>query len=102
MTDRHPEFPAASYARTVTTVLPTSSGTSADQAVVPVASPESPFEVLHFTAVTPTLSLAVPETWMDGEDVEAIVEPGERMVSDGGVMSVGGLAGGWAGGWTGG
>ena len=58
--DRHPEFPAASYARTVTTVLPTSNGTSAVQDVGPAASPEAPFDVLHLTAVTPTLSLADP------------------------------------------
>jgi hypothetical protein len=87
----------------VTNVLPTSSGTFADQAVVPEAVPESPFEVLHFTADTPTLSLAVPEIRMDVEEVEAIVVPGETMLRDGGVVStVGGLDGGWTGGCTGG
>jgi len=79
----------------VTAVVPTNSGTFADQAVVPAASPESPFEVLHFTAVTPTLSLAVPAIRMDADVVEVMVPPGVVILSDGGVVStVGGLAGG--------
>lgn len=83
----------------MTTVLPTNSGTLADQAVVPEAIPESPFEVLHFTAVTPTLSLAVPAIRMDAEVVEVIVAPGVVILSDGGVVSTaGGLAGGCTGG----
>ena len=87
VTARHPELPAASKARTVTIFVPTSSGTLADQFAVPDASPELPTEVLQLTAVTPALSLATPLNTMLADCVETIVEPGERMVSDGGVVS---------------
>ena len=88
----------------VTTLLPTRSGTLADQLRVPEAVPEYPVELLHFTAATPTLSLAVPLTAMEAEDVATIVNPGERILSDGGVLSalVGGCTGGATGGTTGG
>jgi hypothetical protein len=71
---------------------------------VPAAVPEYPFEVVHFTTATPTLSLAVPLTAMEAEDVATIVNPGERILSDGGVLSalVGGCTGGATGGVTGG
>jgi hypothetical protein len=101
---RHEELPAPSNARMVTTLLPTRSGTLADHLPVPAAVPEYPFEVVHFTATTPTLSLAVPLTAMEAEDVATIVNPGERILSDGGVLSalVGGCTGGATGGTTGG
>ena len=88
----------------VTTLVPTRSGTLADHLAVPAAVPEYPFEVVHFTATTPTLSLAVPLTAMEAEDVATIVNPGERILSDGGVLSalVGGCTGGATGGTTGG
>ena len=44
----------------VTTLVPVNSVTTADQLVVPVAAPESPFEVDQVTLATATLSLAVP------------------------------------------
>ena len=69
------------------TLLPTSSGTLADHLLVPEAVPEYPVELVHFTAATPTLSLAVPLTAMEAEDVATIVNPGERILSDGGVVS---------------
>ena len=68
-------------------LLPTSSGTLADHLLVPEAVPEYPVELVHFTAATPTLSLAVPLTAMEAEDVATIVNPGERILSDGGVVS---------------
>jgi hypothetical protein len=109
---RHEELPAASKARMVTTLLPTSSGTLADHLLVPEAVPEYPVELVHFTAATPTLSLAVPLTAMEEEDVATMVDPGETIVSDGGVVSAlavgctggaatGGTTGGSTGGWTG-
>ena len=105
----------------VTTLLPTSSGTLADHLLVPEAVPEYPVELVHFTAATPTLSLAVPLTAMEEEDVATMVDPGETIVSDGGVVSAlavgctggattggctggaatGGTTGGSTGGWTG-
>jgi len=87
----------------VITVFPTNSGTAADHAVVPAAVPASPFEVDHLTAVTPTLSLAVPLIPSHAKDVETMLAPGEIMVREGGVVSVdGGVAGGCAGGADGG
>ena len=68
-------------------LLPVSSGTLTDQVAVPDAAPPSPNELVHFTAVTPTLSLAVPPMAMLAEEVENIVDPGDVMVSDGGVVS---------------
>ena len=67
------ELPAASYARTTTVLVPTSSGAVADQAVVPEATPESPVESDHFTDATPTLSPAVPLTTIDASEVDRIV-----------------------------
>jgi hypothetical protein len=51
----------------VITLVPTSSGIVADQLVVPDAVPDPPVDALHFTAVTPTLSLAVPLNEMVAE-----------------------------------
>jgi hypothetical protein len=67
------ELPAASYARTVTVLVPTKSGTVADQAVVPEAMPEFPVDTDHFTDATLTLSLAVPLTASDASEVDRIV-----------------------------
>ena len=72
--------------------MPTSSGTVADQLLVPEAVPESPVELVHFTAATPTLSVAVPLTAMETKDVATTVNAGETILSDGGVVS--GLVGG--------
>lgn len=60
----------------------------ADQLVVPAAVPASPFEVDQVTRVTPTLSLAVPLTAMDADEVDTIVSEGTRICKDGGVVSV--------------
>jgi len=84
----------------VTTLFPTRSGTLADQLVVPEALPAPPVEVVHFTATTPMLSLAVPLTAMEAEDVATIVNPGETILRDGGVVAV--LVGGGTGVCTGG
>jgi hypothetical protein len=71
----------------VITLVPVSSGTVAFQALVPLAIPESPVELAHLTEVTPTLSEAVPlKTRLDAV-VETIVDPGEPIVNDGGVVS---------------
>src|SRR6266699_6713084 len=67
---RHPELPAASKARIVIALLPVRSGTLTDQLAVPDAAPTSPNESVHFTAVTPTLSRAVPLMVMLAADVE--------------------------------
>lgn len=85
---RHPEFPAASYARTVTTFDPTSSGIDADQVVVPLAVPDCPTFVDQVTDVTPTLSLDVPLNAIVGADVEIEVAPGDAIVNVGDVVSV--------------
>ena len=85
---RHPEFPAASYARIVTTFEPTSNGIDADQLVVPLAVPDCPMLVDHATDVTPTLSLAVPLNAIEADDVETAVPPGDAIVKVGGVASV--------------
>src|ERR1043165_844526 len=57
--DRQPTLPAASFARIVTILSPTKRGTSAvDHAVVPVARPDAPVEVVQRTSTTPMLSFA--------------------------------------------
>ena len=83
----------------VTALVPTRSGTLADHLLVPAAVPEYPFEVVHCTDTTPTLSLAVPLTAIEAEDVATIVNPGETIFRDGGVVSP--LVGGCTGGATG-
>jgi len=72
----------------VTTLVPISSGACADQLIVPEAAPEGPVEVDHVTAVTPTLSLAVPVIEIVCPDVDTMVEPGDTTTSVGGVVSL--------------
>ena len=74
----------------ITVFDPISSGTGADQLVVPLAVPERPVFVDHVTAATPTLSLAVPLIVIMAAEVEAVAEEGEAIVSAGGVVSVDG------------
>ena len=98
----------------VTAVVPTNSGTSADQLFVPEATPEPPVEFDQCTAVTPTLSAAVPRMVIEAEDVDTMLAAGDAMRNEGGARSGppgggsdggggadGGAAGGWAGGRTG-
>lgn len=61
--------------------------------VVPAAVPDAPVELLHVTCATATLSLAVPLTTIELEEVEMVELAGETMVRDGGVVSV--LGGGF-------
>ena len=86
----------------MTVLLPISSGTSADQFAVPEAVPASPPEVVHFTEVTATLSLAAPRMVRLAAVVETMVDPGELMFRDGGVVSDPGWDGGVGGGGAGG
>lgn len=96
----------------VTAVVPTSSGTSADQLFVPEAGPEPPVELDQCTAVTPTLSDAVPLMVIEAEEVDTTLVAGDAMRNEGGERSGplwggadggGGAAGGrTAGGWFGG
>ena len=58
--ERQVEFPAESYARIVIALSPTNRGIDADHAVVPLAIPALPVDVVHFTEATATLSLDVP------------------------------------------
>ena len=55
-----PVLPAASWAVTVSTFVPSWMGTLAVQLVDPVAVPLPPALFTHVTWVTPTLSAAVP------------------------------------------
>jgi hypothetical protein len=68
---------------------PVNSGTEALQAVAPVAVPEPPKLFAQMTVVTPILSLTVPLIVIEDSAVETVVEEGEAMVSEGGVVSVG-------------
>lgn len=90
----------------VTTLVPTSSGIGALHFVVPLASPESPVELAHLTETTATLSLAVPLTTTLAAAVERIVEPGDTIPSEGGLVSAAGaglgLGFGFGGGGSGG
>jgi hypothetical protein len=62
---------------------------AADQEVVPVATPEMPFELDHVTCVTPTLSDAVPERVTELAEVENVVpDVGAEMVTLGALESV--------------
>ncbi len=88
VTARQALFPAASHARTVITLVPTSNGIRADQAAEPEACPEEPVEADQVTAVTPTLSAALPEIVIEADEVETIVEPGDTIRSVGAAWSV--------------
>ena len=68
---------------------PINRGTAALQVVVPVAVPEPPKLFAQVTVDTPTLSLAVPLIMIEDRAVETMVEEGEAMVNEGGVVSVG-------------
>ena len=57
------------------------------QCSVPLAIPDPPVFVDQLTAVTPTLSLAVPLKPIDAVEVETEDADGEVRVMDGGVMS---------------
>ena len=59
----------------------------ADQDAVPDATPEPPVELLHLTAVTATLSPATPLIAMVEAVVERIVNPGDLICKEGGVVS---------------
>lgn len=59
----------------------------ADQDALPAAIPASPVEVVHLTAVTATLSLAIPLMAMRELDVEVMVNAGDLIWSDGDVTS---------------
>src|SRR4051812_3920482 len=84
---RHPALPAASRARTVTELLPTRSGITADHMVVPVATPAVPKLVAQESSVTPTLSLAVPEIMIDEAVVDMVPVEGVVIVNAGAVVS---------------
>jgi hypothetical protein len=58
---------------------------------VPVAVPDPPLELNHVTAATPTLSWAVPRTTNELSEVDTLLVAGERIVRDGGVVSVPGV-----------
>src|ERR1019366_7330759 len=80
----------------------------ADQDAVPTATPAPPVELVHLTSVTATLSLAVPPIAMVAALVAMMVNPGDLICSEGGVVSpgvggagVGGGAGAGAGGGAG-
>src|SRR5579862_9611128 len=87
-TVRHEVFPAASDARMVTEFEPTSKGMVADQFEVPLAVPFLFVFVDHVTAVTPTLSLAVPLITMEAAEVEIVEAEGDAILNTGGVVSV--------------
>jgi hypothetical protein len=57
---RHDLFPAASVARTVTVLDPSSTGIEVDHCEVPLSVPALP-RFVEVTLATPTLSVAVPE-----------------------------------------
>ena len=82
----------------VTVLVPTSSDTTADQVLVPAAVPEAPVDVDQRTAVTPTLSEAVPAIVIEAVFTEMMLVPDEVIWIDGGVLSPD--DGGWLG-WVG-
>ena len=88
VTDLQPVFPAKSLARTTMLLVPTSSGTSAVQLVVPVAVPDLPVEVVHVTLTTPMLSLAVPVSLMLAAEVSTLVAAGLVILMSGATVSV--------------
>ena len=68
MTDHHAELPAATNALNTIELVPALNGALAVQVMVPVAVPPVPLECDHRTAVTPTLSVAMPLKVMVGAD----------------------------------
>ena len=88
-TVRQPVLPLASVARRVTVFDPTSSGIVALHWVVPVAVPADPVFVVHVTLATAPLSEAVPMKFKLSSEVATEVEPGEVILSVGGVLSPG-------------
>jgi hypothetical protein len=67
---------------------------------VPLAVPDPPLELAHVTAATPTLSCAMPLTTSELSEVDTLVVAGDKMVSDGGVVSgPGGVGFGGVGCW---
>lgn len=90
---RHELLPAASNARIVMAFDPIKTGTVALQLLVPAAMPDAPKLFAQVTLATPTLSPAVPLITIDASVVENVLEAGEVMAIDGGVVSDG-LGGG--------
>ena len=88
-TDRQLVLPAVSRSRTTTVFPQINNGTSAVQYVVPVAVPEFPVEVDQVTAVTPTLSVAVPVSLTLAELVRTLVLDGLVIFRAGATLSVG-------------
>lgn len=84
---RQPALPAASTARTVTELFPTRSGITADQAVVPEATPAVPKLEAQETSVTATLSLAMPAMMTEDAVVDMLPVEGVVMVKAGAVVS---------------
>jgi hypothetical protein len=85
-----PTFPAASRARTVSTLFPAARAIPTTfQAVVPEAPPDaSVAEFVHVTAVTPTPSEDVPPRFTMEEEVPQVAEAvGEVIVHAGAVAS---------------
>ena len=68
-------------------MFPTRSGITADQAVVPAATPAVPKLVAQETSVTPTLSLEIPEMVTEAAVVDMVPVEGVVMVSAGAVVS---------------
>jgi hypothetical protein len=71
----------------VTVLLPTRSGTLADQFEVPEATPDEPKLVAQATNFRPPASLAMPVMVTDAELVDRLPVEGEVTVSVGGVVS---------------
>lgn len=57
------------------------------QLSVPLANPEAPVELAQVTALTPTLSCAVPLTITELADVDTLVVDGATIAREGGVVS---------------
>lgn len=82
------EFPAASAARTTMVFMPVRSGiATVCQRPVPEAVPESPAAVDQVTALTPTLSEAIPLSTNVLAVVDNTEELGFVIVSEGAVRS---------------
>jgi hypothetical protein len=102
--DRHEELPAASYALTVSTVVPMYSGAVALHADVPDATPAAPVDDVHRTSATPLSSAAAPDIVKLAAVVSTFVFAGEVIRRAGGVVSPvsrgggGGVTGGGGGG----